>query len=179
MAYSITATDQDAPKKGSCVSAVRCVLEHSSNITIPRVWIGDMPRILVGLGCSVHSVTLSTMQKGDLIFLRIFPRNQFPKEYSFISHLMIAIGNQKVFHCSQARGKAQIEDLAQPIDAYAQNLLKRPLDNASLLLRYIDPRNLKTRRLYGTTLIPFPVPRPLSTLPFPKRVRRIILSFLT
>jgi len=160
--YKYKAVDEDAPRYANCVTAVRYLLENCAGKRLPNeVWIGDMPRHLFAHGCTIHQVSTSSLQAGDLIFLRQFPSNTMRKTRRYISHLMIALGPHTIFHCAEKRGRATSEILIGP---YAQELLARAIDLPALFLRYIDPRNTPFRTHFGTELIPFPILRPIGRL---------------
>jgi hypothetical protein len=162
--YRLRITDKRAPFVTNCVTAVRYLLTHSSPYYLPKVFIGDMPRILVGCGCTVHRIKILEMKPGDLLFFKRVPSCQPQFEKQYIGHIAIALGAAQVFHSTWMRGGGDREDLSKPVDLYAKNLLDRSIDEPSLFLRYIDPRNQKQRDEFGADLIPFTIPKPMSQI---------------
>ena len=45
--YKVGAKYEEAPQQSDCVSAMRYILEYSTDIILPRVYIGDMPKVLI------------------------------------------------------------------------------------------------------------------------------------
>ncbi len=123
-----------------------------------------MPRILVGCGCSVHRIKISEMKLGDLLFFKSDCSAPLHPERKYISHIAIALEAAQIFHSTSRRWGGSREDLSKPIDLYAKDLLYRVIDEPSLFLRYIDPRNQKLREEFGTDLIPIPVPKPMEEI---------------
>ncbi len=135
--YKLEATNNEIPQYGNCVTSVRYLIQKSSHAFLPRVWIGDLPRALISHGWKLILINSAEMLRGDLLFLR-------DEDHPYrISHLMIAIKANIVFHCSY--------NLTKPIDSYGNSLMERIVNEARIMLCYIDVRNFKLR--------PLPIPR--------------------
>lgn len=123
------------------------------------MWIGDLPRILViQYGCQIHRATLTTLQPGDLIFLRKGTDNTPSPNVRYIVHIMVAVSANAVFHSSQVWGRGKIE----PHDSLCERGIDRHvIDEPFLFLRYIDDRNLRLRKKHQDQWLSFPIPRPI------------------
>lgn len=164
--YLYTAKDAQAPHLTNCVTAIRYLFLQSSTIFLPNLWIGDMPRILVRqLGCSLHTIKITSMKVGDLLFIKRVPGNTTEKTKRYISHVMISLGGSLFFHSTEDRGGACLEDFIKPKDEIPAQLLKLNIDEPYLFMRYIDPRNVNMRKKYKSEFIPFPIYRSISLKP--------------
>jgi hypothetical protein len=152
--YKIISKDSDAPESTSCITAIRYLFRQHTQIEIPKVFIGDMPRTLVGLcGWKVLRVKISEMQCGDLLFLRSKPAKDVTLNEQYIVHVAVSIGRSRIFHSSSHRGTGCIEDLRDLNDAYKRSIINGVVEDPSYFLFYIDPRNKKLRDQFGSDII--------------------------
>ena len=170
--YQLKSKDEQAPLVTNCVTAVRYFLSHYASLPLPKVFIGDLPRILFRMGCSLQQIKISEMKLGDLLFFKN-PSMQWPcSKRQYITHVAIALGPTQIFHSTIYRGGGQREDLVKPTSLYAKNLVNRVIDEPFLFLRYIDPRNQKLREAIKDELLPFPIYKPPPEIEIRKLCKR-------
>jgi hypothetical protein len=101
--------------------------------------------------CRLHSLPLSQVQKGDLLFLREGISDEIVLEQRWIPHIGIAIGRGEWVHSSFKRSGCWIERFSAPCDEYAKRAVERIICGSKVLI-YIDPRNRQMREQFGVLL---------------------------
>ena len=153
--YKWLCKDQDAPEITNCITAIRYLFSKHTKLEIPSVYIGDMPRTLVTIcNWSIQQVLISEIKFGDLLFLRSTEDQNTLSKDRYIVHVLMSIGQSVVFHSSVASGTGSIEDLSNPSDTNAINIIDRVVNDPARLMCYIDPRNQKLRKLNGSEYLP-------------------------
>lgn len=176
--YQYTVSDKEAPQLTNCVTAIRYLFLKLEKVFLPPVWIGDMPRTLITrYGCTLEDVTATTLKRGDLLFLRRSLLDDASSDKRWITHIMLAVSCDRIFHSSSKRGGAAFENLRECSDEYVINLKKLLVDD-STVMRYIDPRNQKMRSIFKCAFIPIEVSAYFVEPSLPKEVRKIIEAFL-
>lgn len=140
------------PQKGSCVTAVCGIILRASKFPLekfPKTWIGNQPRALLDLGWRVKKIQANQLKQGDLIYLAD------PVRLNRISHVIIAMGDGLVFHCSAKQGGGKIERIAEQIS-------RRWVREPRMLLAFIDLRSSVLRRRAAGPLLSIPIPRPIQ-----------------
>lgn len=128
--YKISAHDVEAPNFTDCVTAVRYILENSTDIVLPRVYIWDMPKLLIHDFWATE-VSVKIWRKWDLIFFE--KMSQRHKKY-MITHVGILVSDTDFFHSSLHFDGGKISSL-KDIDYTALILDESFLEIAK------DPRN--------------------------------------
>ena len=140
--YGKKAKDSHAPGITNCVTAVRRVLQRSSNraLTLPPCWIGDMVRCL-SLAYRWTVIETDSPRTGDLLFLGA-DYEKADRHKKRITHVMLWF-NGFVFH-STNKGIGQFSDFPaggklEPFQV--PHLVIR--ETVHDLITYIDPRNFR------------------------------------
>ncbi len=91
-------------------------------------------------------IHVSALRMGDLILLRRKNHNAPQPEQYYISHIQLALSSQEVFHStwSDKIGPMHIKKGAK-IERFHD--ISKVIDEPSLFLRYVDPRNWELRAL--------------------------------
>lgn len=129
---------KEAPTKTDCITSIHYIFQKAFNYSLPRAWVGDMPRELSQSGWTKEIVSSKDVKVGDLIFLKR------RSEQRLVIHAALVIGPDRIFHCKRDAG-AVIESIAKVWEVYEQAL-------KSDLLRYVDYRNVDLRNQYGVLL---------------------------
>lgn len=124
-----------------CLTLVEYIYRKVAKVEITLEYIGNMPRRLHASDqWKFMQVSSDELQCGDLIFLK----NKNHRK--LLGHIVFALGNDQIFHCSRSLGKARIETLEECFEAYEQRL------SPEKALCYIDPRDkllrMQARGLY-------------------------------
>jgi cell wall-associated NlpC family hydrolase len=93
--YRKGATDGDAPGTSDCVTSVRYILTHSTDIVLPHGYIGDMHQILLDMGAEEIPVILA--QTGDIV---LFERMSLTHKKYMIAHMWVMTSPTEFFHSS-------------------------------------------------------------------------------
>jgi cell wall-associated NlpC family hydrolase len=133
--YQRMAPREEAPAKTDCVTAIHYLMQKVFQIDFPCTWVGDIPRLLSQIHWNLCIVDDSELQAGDVLFLK---HQRQPK---LISHAAIALGPDKIFHCTRLLGPI-IQTVAQLFEQYEQYLVRKQI-------LYIDPRNRALREQQG------------------------------
>ena len=128
--YKIGAKYEEAPHFTDCITAVRYILEHSTDLVLPKVYIWDFPWFLLR-DFWAREVSVELWKIGDLIF---FEKMSFRHEKYMIAHVGILISETEFFHSSLHFDGGNISSV-QDIDYNALILDESFLDIAK------DPRN--------------------------------------
>lgn len=126
--YTRGAKYEDAPLSTDCVTAVRWLLSLSSDFLLPVEYIGDLPRKLTTLWCTIHP--LAEVKEWDIIFFEKMSKTH--KKY-MVTHVWLMISSTQFIHSSSAHhGKiSRIDD-----EEYIHTIL-----HESFLEIAKDPRN--------------------------------------
>lgn len=147
--YRYRASTSEAPRWTNCITAIRYVLNRAANVSLPPVWIGDLPRILaITYRCELHRAELGELKPGDLLFLRRDVTNRTSLEEQWLVHVAMYLGRGLAFHSSYTRKGMALEHLRAPRDNYGKQLVERVIDSPKILW-YIDPRNRSWREKFG------------------------------
>jgi len=126
--YKRTAKREEAPYRADCLTSIHYLFQNRIEFLID--WIGNMPRRLSQKrNWRYLRVTADELQPGDLLFLK---RKKSPR---LITHVAMALGPEKFFHCSPERKGGAIERIDRIFSTYMQ-----PQD-VDEMLSYIDPRS--------------------------------------
>ena len=87
--------DEDAPLETDCVTAVRWLLNASSDFVLPRGYIGDLPKILMEMGCAIYP--LHEAACGDLVF---FEKMSLTHGKYMVNHMGLMISPEAFIHSS-------------------------------------------------------------------------------
>lgn len=126
--YLYRALHEDAPFTANCVTAIGYVVSEVAKTSLPRVWIGNMPRRLKQIGCQVLSIHPSELKTGDFLFV---------KEKGYVQRLITHVGmviGQKIFHCSKERN-VTLDSFSEFFERYNQ------AKSVKALIDYVDRRN--------------------------------------
>lgn len=137
--YERTVSLKEAPAKTDCVTAIHYLIQKVFQITLPRAWIGDLPRELSQSHWTLHIIDSTELKTGDLLFLK------HQKQTNLISHVAFVIGPDQIFHCTREFGPI-IQSVKQVFERYEQ-----PLKNDQII--YIDSRNTPLRNLHSGSYI--------------------------
>jgi NlpC/P60 family len=111
--YKKWSKNTDAPKYTDCITAIRYILQHSSDFIIPTCFIGDLPLSLIKNQLA-SIFPLSDAKIGDLIFFEKMSKTH--KKY-MVTHVWIMCNHREFIHSSlQYNGKISSIDDAQYID---------------------------------------------------------------
>ena len=130
-----------------CLTLVHYIYWEVAKVKMTLEYIGNMPRRLNATDeWQFMQVSSNDLQCGDLIFLK----NK--RHRKLLGHIVFALGNDQIFHCSRTLGKARIETLNKCFETYEQAL------SPDKALRYIDPRDKEQRKLASGLYIRNPLP---------------------
>lgn len=104
--YKIGAEYEEAPEYTDCVTATRHILENCSDIVLPRVYIGDMPKMLRNDG--FKEVSLQEGGKWDIVF---FEKMSLRHEAYMVAHMGILVNENDFFHSTLHFGGGKISSL--------------------------------------------------------------------
>lgn len=93
--YRKGAIDSDAPGYSDCVTSVRYILTHSTDIVLPHGYIGDMHQILLHMW--VEEVPVALAQAGDIV---LFERMSLTHKKYMIAHMWVMTSSVEFFHSS-------------------------------------------------------------------------------
>lgn len=93
--YRKGAVDSDAPRYSDCVTSVRYILTHSTDIVLPHWYIGDMHEILHDIGAT--EVPVSLAKTGDIVLLE---RMSLTHKKYMIAHMWVMTSPTEFFHSS-------------------------------------------------------------------------------
>lgn len=154
--YKYSSLIEEAPYHTHCVTALVYIF-FRMQMAFPYVWIGDMPRTLVQrYHWKIIRVSFDNFKAGDLIFIQRNSSRELENKRHLI-HVMIALSSKHLFHSSLERKGGYIEPLAEKAEDLKLSFLARAPTDASLLFRYIDPRNVALRTMEGGPLVHFPL----------------------
>ncbi len=133
--YKRCPRQEDAPALTDCLTSVHYLYKKTAKIEMSLEWIGNMPRALVKKwGWSIAKISRSELQSGDLIFVRDKAASRR------ITHVVLALSADKVFHSSMKAKGGRIEDISDIFTTYTQS------KQVKSLLAYIDPRTSREER---------------------------------
>lgn|GEM_PF-3233832 len=98
------------------MTAIRHLLKEASGFSLPHSWIGDLPYILFEY-YDWRIIRTEELRQGDLVFRG--------KTTNTITHVGIAISNEKIYHCTSATGGSLI-DLASTFIHKNNNSIHTP-----------------------------------------------------
>mgnify|MGYP003419193359 FL=1 len=130
--YNIKAKQTDAPWVTHCISAVRYIVAKSTEIILPKAYIGDMCHKI----CTSHQYLepqmrpLSEQERWDLIFFR--EKSSYHRAY-MISHIGIFIDDEWNFFHSNWKKWGEISNISEYIQT-------GKIATCKILANYTDPR---------------------------------------
>lgn len=127
--YSKNATDKDAPLHCNCITAVRYLFQRTTELVIPKGWIGDLPRALLSRKWQILNVGSNEVRCGDLVILK----NRISRRS--ITHITVALAANRFFQCTWKAGKAEI------VPCEALHPRYELVSSEETLRFYKDPRN--------------------------------------
>jgi cell wall-associated NlpC family hydrolase len=126
--YLRKAQDKDAPHYCNCVTSIRYIFQRSGKVILPKIWLGDFPRILVKMEWKVLKISPDQLQAGDVVFWKK------PISKRMVTHMTLALAANQFFHCT-----ARIEG-AEVITCSGLRERYEVVDHPDELLKYHDPR---------------------------------------
>ena len=127
--YQSWSKDYEAPEKTDCITAIRWILQQSSDFKIPHEYIGVLPNTLLQNG-QVMIKPLKEARLGDLIFFENFSKTH---NAYMVTHIWLMIRSEEFIHSSK-KWNGRISSIHDWV--YSQNILSE-----SFLKNLTDPRN--------------------------------------
>ena len=130
--YNINAIQEDAPQSTHCITAVRYIIEKSTWIILPKMYIGDFCRTIYEEHTHLEpkTIPITDHERWDLVFF--MKKSQFHLSY-MISHVGIFMDdNGKFFHSNPSQW--------WQLDKLSQHINRGKIATCRILSNYTDPR---------------------------------------
>lgn len=128
--FKLDSQDNEAPEFTNCVTAVRNILRNDFSFELPRAYVGNLGYLL----CEIHNAKVATILNWEIKYWDLIFTKDIESRY--ISHLMIWLEWNKVFHSNRVTEWWQIDFLDKIL--YLQ---KRKIAEINEILSYWDFRN--------------------------------------
>ena len=140
--YKRQAFVEEAPGLADCLTSIHYIFKRALGFDLSVTFIGDMPRRLFSYSrLSYLKADSNSLKLGDILFVGSKTSTRM------ISHVALVVDKERIFHCNQASGHAEIESFDEFFSKYEQKLKSQEM------LRYIDYRNTALREEHEGSFI--------------------------